>query len=153
MASDSILVRWCTQTTNNTKFTKLWEAGPLVIGSVGEAQEAALMRLFSENHQPESSDQRGVLAFMGEFGAWKKGRTESGALANAYLIGIDRQVFHASGMFVEQVVTHESIGAGMDYALAAMECGADPWRAVEVAIALSIYCAAPVQTIRKRSQA
>lgn len=150
IASDSIKVRWSTQTTTNSKFTKLWEAGPLVIGTVGDCQEAALMRLFSDNHQPETADERGMVNFMAEFAVWKKARSEAFKLENAYLIGNGRRVFHVAGLFVEEVLTCESIGAGMDYALAAMHCGAGVVQAVQAAIELSVYCAAPVVAVTRR---
>jgi ATP-dependent protease HslVU (ClpYQ) peptidase subunit len=149
IAADSVCIRWATQTTDNKKHSKLWQRGDLVIGGVGTAQENGLMRLFSENHQPETSDERGLLAFMSEFAEWKKRRTETYAIENHYLLGCGAGLFHLEGFGIDQVTTYEAIGAGMDYALAAMRCGADPKTAVETAIDLSIYCAAPVQIITR----
>lgn len=152
IAADSIKVRWCTQQVNNSKLSKLWDVGPVVIGGVGSCQEVALMRLYSENYVPESESERGVLAFMAEFAEWMKKRADAAAkIENAYLMILGRHLFHIDGLFVEEVTSHEAIGAGMDFALASMHGGHSPEQAVATAIELSIWCAAPVKVITRKA--
>lgn len=153
IAADSITVRGYTQTAGLSKHAKLFERGPLVIGGVGTAEENGLMRLFAENHQPEASDERGMLAFMAEFAAWKKRHIDSFVIGNHYLIGYNGIVFHAEGFGIDQVMSYQAIGAGLDYALAAMRCGHSPKDAVQTAIDLSVWCAAPVCVITRRGEA
>jgi hypothetical protein len=143
IAADSIQVRWPTQVVGLGKFTKLWDEGPLVIGTVGTCEEGGLMRLFSMNHQPHGADVRSITEYLGEFGAWKKTSTESGKVENHSLLGWRGRLFHCEGLFADEIAAYDAIGAGQDFALAALYLGHSPIEAVEAATALSTLCQGP----------
>ncbi len=150
LAADSITVRGHTQTReNNTGLSKLVEVNGLVIGSVGTAQECSLFYLFAKTRRPATASEEGLLEFLSEFADWKKKKTDSGEIENSYLIGFEGKVFSVEEWFIEQVEKHEAIGAGMDFALAALHLGHDARTAVATAIELSIYCEAPIQVVEK----
>ena len=152
IAADSITVRGYTQTKNNTKRSKLFEVNGMVIGSVGYAEESSLLHIFAKTHQPAAATEEGILEFWGEFAEWKKKRTDRGEITNDYFIGIDGIVFSISEWLIETIVSYEAIGAGMDFALAALHLGHNAEAAVETAIELSVFCEAPIQVIRKTTK-
>ena len=88
---------------------------------------------------------------MSEFSNWKKGKAEKSGLDNSYLIGFEGKVFSVNGWFIQEVITYEAIGAGMDYALAALYLEKSAEEAVKVACELSIFCEEPIQVIKKQS--
>ncbi|MCP4140026.1 MAG: hypothetical protein GY755_07010 [Chloroflexi bacterium] len=150
IAADSISVRGSTQTKNNTNRSKLVEVNNMVIGSVGYAEESSLLQIFAKTHQPAAATEEGILEFWGEFSGWKKKRMDRGDIDNAYFIGFDDIVFYINHWLIASVTSYEAIGAGKDFALAALHLGHSPEAAVETAIELSIFCEAPVQLIVKK---
>jgi len=150
MSADSICVYGYTQTKGDTtKHAKLFEINNMVIGGVGLAQDNSLMQLFAETHGFSRPDERGVLEFLSEFSDWKKEKVDDPKINNHYLIGFERKVWEIYEWSIMQVSTYSAIGAGMDFALAALYFGAPTAKAVEVATELSIYCEKPIVTIRK----
>lgn len=152
IAADSISVRGSTQTKNNTNRSKLVEVNNMVIGSVGLAEESSLLQIFAKTHQPAAATEEGLLEFWSEFSEWKKKRTDRSSIENAYFIGIDGVVFYLHHWLITSVSSYEAIGAGMDFALAALHLGHSSEAAVETAIELSIYCESPVQVIIKKNK-
>jgi len=149
MAADSITVRGWTKTVNNGRNTKLFEENGVVVGSSGLARDSGLLRLFLRTRRPAAADEASIVDFFSEFADWMKKRTEVYGTDNDFIIGFEGRVFHFRDFFVDEIVSYEAIGAGMDYALGALQNGASASEAVEAAIALSCFCAPPVQKIEK----
>lgn len=150
IASDSILTRGWTQSKGeDRKFSKLFEVNGLVIGSVGAAEEVGLFRIFATTRKPSSPNEAAFIEFISEFSEWKNKRTDERKIENSYLIGFEGKVFYIEEWFVEEIVKFEAIGAGMDFALAALHLDHSAKEAIEIAIELSIYCEGPVQVIKK----
>ena len=153
IASDSITVRGYTQTKGQTStFSKLYEANDLVVGSVGYAEENSLFRLFVETHHPTQASENALLEFMAEFSDWKKKRTDRGNIDNSYMIGFSGSIYTVEAWHVERIKSYMAIGAGMNFALAALHLGNTARKAVETAIELSIFCEAPVVVIKKSAK-
>jgi len=152
IAADSISVRGSTQTKNNINRSKLVEVNNMVIGSVGLAEESSLLQIFSKTHQPAAATEEGMLEFWGEFSSWKKKRTDQSEIENSYFIGLDGIVFYINHWLIASVASYEAIGAGMDFALAALHLGHSAEDAVATAIELSVYCEAPIQIIKKKNK-
>ena len=151
ISSDSISVRYCTQEKGeNTKHAKLAEVNGIVIGGVGYAEGNSLMQLFLCTHGIAAQDERAILEFVSEYSDWKKSKTGNGAVENSYIIGVGKKAFAIEGWWVSEIKTYYAIGAGMDYALAALSFGRSTADAVAVAAKLSIFCELPVITISKR---
>lgn len=151
ISSDSIVVTGYTQTKGDEfKRSKLFEVNGIVIGGVGYAEGNSLMQLFLETHGIAREDERAVLEFISEFSIWKKEKTDSHEIENAYIIGMKKKAFYVNKWMVSEVNCYTAIGAGMDYALAALYLGKSSAEAVGVATELSIYCEKPVITISHR---
>jgi hypothetical protein len=86
---------------------------------------------------------------MSEFSTWKKDKVGKSGLDNSYLVGFDGKVFSIKGWFIQEVLKYEAIGAGMDFALAALYLDKSAHDAVRVACELSIFCEEPIQVINK----
>ena len=153
ISSDSIVVSGHTQTRGQTSsFVKLYETNGMVIGSVGLAEEGSLFRLFCETHRPSRSDEFAILELIAEFSEWKNKKLDNAGIENEYILGYEKNVFCISRWHVEKIKTYCAIGAGMDFALAALYLGHSARKAVETAIELSIYCESPIVTIDKNVQ-
>ena len=74
-----------------------------------------------------------------EFGAEKR-------LDNQYLIAYKDKAFYCSSGYVGEVTDYFAIGAGQNYARAALYLGHSPAEAVKVACALSCYVDEPIVT-------
>ena len=150
IASDSISVRFWTQSKGgNTKFSKLFEVNDVVVGSVGYAEESSLLQMYCATRKPSEATEPAILEFFSEFSSWKKKKAEKSGLDNAYLVGFNGKVFSINGWFIQEVLKYEAIGAGMDFALAALYLDNSAHDAVKVACELSIYCEEPIQVISK----
>ncbi|WP_165073305.1 hypothetical protein [Paludisphaera rhizosphaerae] len=142
MAADSILVSGWSQRTD-AKHTKLVKVRDVVVGSCGLASESGLMQLFLMTHRPKFADVDSVLEFMGEFATWKGKRINDSTTTNQYILAFDGKAFVTQEYFVDEVVNYYAIGAGQDFATAVLHLGGNPSDAVDTAIALSVFCAAP----------
>jgi hypothetical protein len=150
IASDSIQVRYSTQSKGDrTSMAKLMEINGMVIGAVGASEEASLLFLFAETRKPERPTQMGILNFLNDFNEWKHKKIGKYFGGNEYFICFEGSVFHINGWQIDFVRSYEAIGAGMDYALAALYFGHSAEESVECAIHLSCYCEGPVISISK----
>ncbi len=149
MSADSIIVcGWQDKTPVGND--KLFEVNGMIIGSSGDAQELTHMFLFAENHTPLDMTERGLIKFMNEFRAWRIaefGVPAEKCVSNDYLIARQGKVFCCNGtVYVGEVKNFYAIGAGEDYAKAALYLGHSPAEAVKVACALSCYVDEPIIT-------
>lgn len=144
LAADSILVRgWSSKTTEHT-FSKLNKVNGIIIGSCGFAQEHSLMTHYMETHKPKNATTKAILDFMVEFTKWKKDYETSAEIKNCYIIAFDGKCFEVSCLFVTEIETYSAIGAGEDFAMAALYLGHSPKEAVKVACDLSCFVAEPI---------
>jgi ATP-dependent protease HslVU (ClpYQ) peptidase subunit len=144
VASDSILTIGMTQNKSSNRFAKLVQVNGMIVGGVGDADEMSLFLLYCTTHHPERADESGLLSFVCEFVEWKKSRISDSRLNNGYLVAYSGKIFCVDGYFVQEIISYEAIGAGMDFALAALYLGHDARRAAEVSCELSILCEAPI---------
>ncbi|MEG1044799.1 MAG: hypothetical protein RSF81_08530 [Oscillospiraceae bacterium] len=143
MAADSIVVRGYSKDTKGD-FVKLQKINEMIIGSSGNCDECSIMWQYMKTHKPAKSDERAVLDFIIEFSRWKRDLTGDNSLINAYILAFDGKLFFIQGMFVNEIKDYCAIGAGEDFANAALYLGHTPREAVKVACELSCYVAEPI---------
>lgn len=142
IAADSIVVLG----TTKQQLSKLEKfSNGLVIGGTGTAEETALMFLFAETHAVPSEGTRGILEFINEFAGWKQAKIGDWSIGNSYIFVYKGTAYLISNFFVTEIKEYNAVGAGMDFALAALLLGKDAKEAVEVACKLSCYCNLPVE--------
>ena len=143
-AADSIITSGSFKRTN---YNKLFEINGMIVGTSGYAEEGAFMRYYAETHKPASASEKDILKFFVEFQAWKldAGCTISDC-GNTYLFYYDGHLFEVNQMHIEEVEDFAAIGAGRDYAYAALYLGHSAQEAVKVACELSCYVSEPIVT-------
>lgn len=128
--------------------SKLFEQNGMVIGTTGLCYEGTLMELFTRNHKPVEATRLSVIDFLIEFREWVKKKDGSYTPSNVFLIAYGKKLFCiCGGIEVYEVSQFESIGAGKDFAKAALYLGHSPREAVEVACKLSLHCSEPITEI------
>lgn len=148
VAADSIMVRGWTQTN---KYSKLHFINDMYIGTSGLAEEGSLFRIYCTTRKPEQATEGAIITFFSEFADWKNNRTGSSSLQNEYIFIYSGKVFEIQHFHIQEIKDFTAIGAGMDFALAALHLGHKADEAVAVACALSVYCEEPIDlfTINK----
>ena len=144
IAADSIIVSGWNSKRTDMKFSKLTKINNIIIGAVGEAQETSLMWHYMETHKPKDASEKAILDFIVEFGKWKKDYGENSRINNSYILAFDKKCFLVEESFVCNVDNYCAIGAGEDFATAALYLGHTPSEAVNVAARLSCYVAEPI---------
>lgn len=142
IAADSIIVSGWSKRTNN--FGKLEQINGMIVGSVGTAYETSLMWQYMRTHKPDGSEEKDVLSFIVEFIRWKRDLTGDATIQNNYLLAYKRKLFEISGLFVHEIRDYVAIGAGCDFATAALFLGHSTEESVEAACALSCVVAEPI---------
>ena len=150
IASDSITIRGYTQTIDTTNNAKLFSYDNLTIGSSGSSKEIQLFRMFLKTHKVANNSEEAILDLLSSFSNWKYEKTGDCSIDNHYIICIDNVPYAIEEYLVEEVISYEAIGAGLDFALTALHLGHTVEDSVQVAIDLSIYCESPIIKIIKR---
>ena len=143
IAADSILVKGDSKRTD-TQFHKLVKVNDMIIGSVGSAEELSLFLLFCETHKISEAKEKCVLDFMCEFINWKSSMIEGCLIENDYIIIYNCKAYLVEHLFVKEIFNYEAIGAGEDFATAALYLGKSAKEAVKVACDLCCYVAEPI---------
>lgn len=144
IASDSIVVFNEATKRTDGNFVKLAKVNGMIIGSSGTAEESSLILHYANTHKPASASEKDVLSFIVEFAQWKRDITGEYNLDNAFIIVYKGKAFTVYNMFVYQVKNYDAIGAGIDFANAALYLGHSPKEAVKVACELSCFVADPI---------
>ena len=144
IAADSIVTNEYLSKRTDGDFKKLVQVNDMIIGSVGLAEEGCLMFLFAETHEPREASVKGMMDFLVEFLRWKQDLGSTAEIENDYLVIFDKTVFRMQGMLVHEVREYAAIGAGEDFAHAALYLGHSPKKAVKVACDLCCIVAEPI---------
>lgn len=143
IAADSIIIKGWSKRTNI--FGKLANINDMIIGGTGTAEEISLFFRFAQTHKPENATEKDMLTFITEFVSWKKTNyNDSDFLHNMYLIAYKNHLFVIENMFINEVKDFMAIGAGEDFANAALYLGHSPEEAVKVACELSCLVSEPI---------
>lgn len=148
IAADSITTRGSTQAKNAAKLFET-DSG-VIIGGCGLSEQTILLRLFLETHVPKVPSEDALLELFSEFHDWLRKKTGNNGyqLDNHFHFVFSGKAFSIHEYCIREIKDYHAIGAGMDYALAALYLGQSPERAVEAATELSIYCEKPVVVFR-----
>lgn len=145
IGADSILVSGYTQ--EKDKMAKLFQNEWMVVGDVGEAQEGALFQIFSKTRKPREASVEAMTEYLFDFFSWKREKTDADKLENSYVIIFNKKAFLIEGFYVKEINDYAAIGAGMDFALAALYLGSSVQDAIKTACHLSILCEEPINII------
>ena len=134
IGADSIRISgWGTQ--EKDKLAKLFRINKdMVLGTAGSCATASLFRSFLDNHLPKMNDEYGWTLLMREFADHLSEVKSGPKFEDSIFIVVHRgKIFFLGGYFVREVKDYYAIGAGMDYALAALYLGASVEKAIRTA--------------------
>ena len=125
---------------------KLFQQNGMIVGGTGDSSENQLLQLFCRNHKPTASTAEAVIDFLVEFREFCQKKDSNFSSSNHFLIAFEGALFRTyTGTFeVFEVEEFSAVGAGADFAIAALALGHSAKEAVDLAIRLSVWCAAPV---------
>lgn len=149
IGADSIVVRGSTQVK---KPSKLFKINSLIIGGCGASRDLGFFKSFCKTQKPEYATEHSILDFMVDFNDWATKKCASYKLEDsAYLLIFLKKVFYIHQLYISEVNKYFAIGAGEDFALAALYLGKSVKKAIQSACHLSIYCEEPIviYTLRK----
>ena len=142
ITADSIIVKGYTK--SNKDFNKLIKVNDMVIGGVGSAQEVSFMWHYAQTHKPAAATEKDILTFIIEFTQWKSNMGAGHFIENSYLIIFKNHLYEIENMFVHEISDYVAIGAGEDFATAALYLGHSPEEAVKTACELSCFVTEPI---------
>jgi ATP-dependent protease HslVU (ClpYQ) peptidase subunit len=143
MAADS-QVTWGSHIKNNIGFSKIKEINGIIIGAVGNCDEASLMYQYAKTHKPDNSNEKDVLEFIAEFAKWKKDYDGNNTINNHYLLIYDGNLFYIEGILVNEINDFAAIGSGFSFALTALFLDKSPKEAVKVTCKLDCFVGEPI---------
>jgi len=148
IGSDSIMVHGWTQ--EKDRLSKMFKIGKdMVMGTAGECRIATLFKDFLSNHKPKYTNEDGYIRLINEFTNEYKDLKGFDPSKNDFIVIYNKKIFSINdGYHVREIKDYYAIGAGMDYALAALYNGCDVKKAIETACHLSIYCEKPINIIK-----
>ena len=144
IAADSIIVSGWTQVEKTIKKAKLFEVNGIIAGGVGLASENLLLENFCLTHKPHQATEREILNFFIEFNNYIKDLGLSG-YSNHFILCYQGKAFLIEqNLYVSEINEYAAIGAGEDFALAALYLGHSAKEAVKVACELSAMVCEPI---------
>lgn len=149
IAADSQITWGMTQTSDYNVKLFATELG-ITVGGCGPMQDISLFKIFLRTRVPSSATEDGIIDLMHEFNQWLNDHAEVSTPDEedaAYHLIYDRKAFAIQRYNVREITSFDAIGAGMDYALTAMELDRSPQDAVKIACKLNIFCAEPVSAV------
>lgn len=154
MAGDSMATSWHHREDETKKTVKVFKQEyadntHLLIGATGSCEQAGLMNLFIRgNFIEDFNNEKEVINWLEKFYIFireKDNRLNS--LDNQWLLAKGDKCYFCHNYYVAEVKEFEAMGCGRDYALGALEMGADIEKAVEVACKYSPFCSEPITKI------
>ena len=144
IAADSISVCGWTRMEKTIKKAKLFKVNGIIAGGVGLASENLLLENFCLTHKPHQATEREVLNFFIEFNNYLKDLGLSG-YSNHFILCYQGKAFLIEqNLYVNEVNEYAAIGAGEDFALAALYLGHSAKEAVETACELCAMVCEPI---------
>ena len=137
-----------TNTSDNSdkelkNYGKISKVNGMTIGCAGQCSHIALFEIFTKTHKPKSANRDEVLEWIIEFKEWvhKKAQINWQDVSLACILIIENKIFTIySWLEVVEVKDFDAIGSGMWLAIGAMDMGANPIKAVEVASKYVLTC-------------
>ena len=147
IAADDIAVNGWTISNNadNQTFSKLEKINDITIGGSGKTEVITLLFMYARTNLIKTNDQDSMLEWFKGFLDWRKQKTDKyGIEGNTFLIVYGDKAFYFENFLCVEVKENFAIGAGRDFALAALSLGHSAEEAVKVACKLSAFCNEPI---------
>ncbi len=155
IAADDIAVcGWtCVNKADDKTFSKIRKINNVIIGGCGYSSAISLLFMYATTHLIKTNNEDGVFEWFCGFLDWAKEKT--GALPsneNSFLIAFHGRAYFFNDYLCNEIFDSFAIGAGRDFALAALKLGHDAGDAVGVACQLSAFCCEPIHSFVSERQ-
>lgn len=151
IAADDISCHGWTVISNadNKTFSKLQEMNDIIIGGSGATEVITMLFMYARTHLIKNNDLDTMIDWFKDFLDWRKKKSDKyGISGNYFLIIMDKKAFYFEDFLCIEIEDNFAIGAGRDFALAALSLGHTAKQAVEVACKLSSFCNEPVHSFK-----
>ncbi len=146
ISADSIRITGWTQ--EKDKKAKLWKIDDIIIGTAGLCSLSALFREYVENHKPKTNNEYGWIVLVKDFIKYIKDINDTLKIDDSLFIVIYKEkAWYINGLYIREIKDYFAIGAGEDFALAALYLGHSTKEACSVACELSMACEKPINTL------
>ena len=151
VSADSIIISFQTNINNqgdgNKKsYMKLISVNGMIIGTVGYCDDGSLISIFAETHKPKDPTIESVTKFIVEFRKFKQELGGNSADLSEFILVYKGHIFSIEGLCVIEINKFTAIGAGQEYAMAALYLGHSTKEAVKVTCDLCCYVEEPIIT-------
>ena len=146
-AADSIAVINSTNISKAVGARKLEKINDMIIGGSGYVSEIESLFVYAESHQPFDKSIRAMREFFYEFSTWKQSKGQKFDTDSDFIIAYKGKVFSLFGSALTEIKQYSAIGAGYQYALAALYLGHTAKEAVKVSCVLDCFVAEPIVNI------
>jgi len=153
IAADDIAVNGWTIVSNadNQTFSKIAKINDVVIGGSGSTEINSMLFMYARTHLIKTNDLDGIFDWFKEFLDWRKVKSDKyGIGGNWFIIVLDKKAYYFENFLCVEIKDNHAIGAGRDFALAALALGHSAKEAVEVACKLSAFCNEPVHIFKNQ---
>ncbi|CAL2056024.1 hypothetical protein [Tenacibaculum sp. 190524A05c] len=140
-------------TTNDSSlecYGKMFQVNGTTIGCAGILSQITLLQVFCKEQLPESNEAHSIILWLVDFMKYLSDKTlfkSENMNFKGLMIKEDRCFFFSNNLDVAEVKEFDAIGSGKDYAIGAMQMGADVEKAVEVANIHDIHCGGKISKI------
>ena len=120
----------------------------LVIGHTGLAADFTLLKMFLRGRKIKGNTEDSILEVLLEFHKFAVGYFKAGEYApdtSAYIFVYRGKIFFTQGYYIKQIKGFYAAGCGRDFALTALELGADVKKAIQVACKYDTSCGLPTK--------
>lgn len=144
LAADSF-VSMSYDTQRKDESVKIFQNEKMTVGGVGYAGDISFLRSFALTRHPSSPTEEAIVDYIVEFVEWARKKKNDYFLQSDFIIVFKGEVFFISAdLYIKNVKDFYAIGAGQDYATAALYLKHSAEEAVAIACDISIRCEKPV---------
>jgi len=143
IAADDIAVNGWTVSSNadNQTFSKIQKINNIVIGGSGKTEVITMLFMYARTHLIKNNDLDNVFDWFKGFLDWRKEKSDKyGISGNYFIIVFNKKAFYFENFLCVEIKENFAIGAGRDFALAALSLGHSVEEAIEVSCKLSAFC-------------
>lgn len=120
----------------------------VTIAVTGYAEAGALLRLYVENNRPRESTEYSITEFVTDFRKWANSKANDPSLDMSFFMVFDGKAFAVRDYYITEITGFAAMGAGMEYAEAALYLGQSVRKAIQAACHLSTACNEPIRIER-----
>lgn len=135
-----------------TANSKIWSVNGMVIGCAGSVAHIGILQMFCKTCKPKEMNRDSIIQWVADFKKYAVDLTKEGfndISVHGILIAENKAFVFYDFMDAYEIKegSFDAVGSGMWLAIGAMSVGADPIRAVEVAVQYDMFCGGEITNL------